>query len=107
MKIAKIETIQIQEFPYLLFVQVHTDEGIVGLGETQYHPEAVATYIHKQTAPYLLGKNPLDIERHWQEIFVQGQARLARQTEIRALSALDIALWDIFGQARASLSTSS
>ena len=95
----KSKRIQIQEFPYLLFVQVHTDEGIVGLGETQNHPEAVATYIHKQAAPYLLGKNPLDIERHWQEIFVQGQARLARSAEIRALSALDIALWDIFGQA--------
>ena len=41
---------------------------------------------------------PLDIERHWREIFLLGRAALTRSTEIRGLSALDIALWDIAGK---------
>lgn len=98
MKITRIETIQIAEFPQLLFVHLYTDEGIIGLGETSFGPQAVSTFIHTQVAPYLLGQNPLHIERHWQEIFARGRTTLSRGTEIRALSALDIALWDIFGQ---------
>jgi len=98
MKITRIDTIQIAEFPNLLFVHLHTDEGIVGLGETTYGPQAVAAFLHSQVAPYLLGKNPLHIERHWREIFVRGRTSLSRGAEIRGLSAVDIALWDIFGQ---------
>lgn len=92
MKITRIETIQIEEFPSLIFIQLHTNEGIVGLGETMFGPDAVAAFIHSQAAPYLLGKNPLDIERHWAEIFSLGRAVLSRSAEIRGLSALDIAL---------------
>ena len=99
MKITRIDTIQIQEFPSLVFVHLHTDEGIIGLGETMFGPDAVATFIHAQIAPYLLGKDPLDIEAHWREIFALGRATLSRSVELRALSAIDIALWDIFGKA--------
>jgi L-alanine-DL-glutamate epimerase-like enolase superfamily enzyme len=98
MKITRIDTIHIAEFPQILFVHLHTDEGLIGLGETTYGPQAVSTYIHTQVAPYLLGKNPLHIERYWNEIFTRGRTVLSRGTEIRALSAIDIALWDIFGQ---------
>ncbi len=42
MKITAIETIGLEEFPNLLWVQVHTDEGLVGLGETFFGPKAVA-----------------------------------------------------------------
>lgn len=99
MKITRLETIQVKEFPSLIFVQIYTDEGLVGLGETMFGPDTVATYIHSQAAPYLLGKNPLDIERHWRELFLASRAALTRSAEIRGLSAIDIALWDIFGQA--------
>ncbi len=98
MKITRIDTLTVAEFPTLLFVQIHTDAGIVGLGETLYGPAEVAAFIHSQAAPYLLGKDPLEIERHWMEIFKIGRSLLTRCAEIRALSALDIALWDIFGQ---------
>lgn len=98
MEITRIETIQIQEFPSLIFVHLHTNEGVVGLGETLFGPDAVATFIHSQVAPYLLGKDPLDIEAHWREIFALGRATLSRSAELRGLSAIDIALWDIFGQ---------
>lgn len=99
MKITQIETIQLNEFPKLIFVRLHTDEGVIGLGETMTGPDAVATHIHTMVAPYLLGKDPLDIERHWHEIFAIGRATLSRGVEIRALSAIDIALWDLYGKA--------
>jgi galactonate dehydratase len=99
MRITRIETIQLREFPTLLFVQLHTDEGITGLGETMFGPDAAASFIHSQAAPYLLGKDPLEIERHWREIFTLGRGVLTRSAEMRGLSALDIALWDIYGKA--------
>jgi L-alanine-DL-glutamate epimerase-like enolase superfamily enzyme len=99
MRITRIETIQMREFPTLLFVQLHTDEGLIGLGETMFGPDAAAAFIHNQAAPYLLGKDPLDIERHWGEIFALGRAVLTRSAEMRGLSAIDIALWDLYGKA--------
>jgi galactonate dehydratase len=98
MKITRIDTIHVAEFPNILFLHLYTDQGIVGLGETTYGPQTVSTFIHSQIAPYLLGKNPLHIERHWNEIFARGRTTLSRGAEIRGLSAMDIALWDIFGQ---------
>ena len=54
----------------ITWVQVHTDEGIVGLGEVWVNGTAsVATYVAEVLAPELLGKDPLDIERHWQRMF--------------------------------------
>ena len=47
MKITAIETIQLGEFPNLFWVQVHTDEGLVGLGEAFFGPTAVVAYVHE------------------------------------------------------------
>jgi L-alanine-DL-glutamate epimerase-like enolase superfamily enzyme len=98
MRITRIETIQLREFPTLLFVHLHTDEGLIGLGETMFGPDAAASFIHSQAASYLLGKDPLDIEQHWREIFTLGRGVLTRSAEMRGLSALDIALWDLYGK---------
>ena len=51
MKITAIETINLDEFPNVLWVHVHTDEGIVGLGETFYAVEPVIAHIHQTLAP--------------------------------------------------------
>ena len=51
MKITAVETIQLAEFPNLLWVHIHTDEGIVGLGETFYAVAPVAAHIHETCAP--------------------------------------------------------
>jgi L-alanine-DL-glutamate epimerase-like enolase superfamily enzyme len=99
MRITAIETIQLAEFSNVLWVLVVTDEGIVGLGETFFGADAVAGYIHESAASYLLGKDPLRIDEHshaLRSIYVGGTGSGA---EMRGLSALDIALWDIFGQA--------
>ncbi|MBI3971013.1 MAG: mandelate racemase/muconate lactonizing enzyme family protein [Chloroflexi bacterium] len=99
MKITRIETIRASAHPRLLWVQVHTDTRLVGLGETYYVPGAVAAVIHDVAAPLLLGEDPLDIERHWATFFAVTNYYGYAGAEMRALSALDIALWDIKGQA--------
>ncbi len=98
MKITKIETINLKEFPAATWVQVHTDAGHTGLGETWFGPKAVTGAIHEIFAPMLIGRNPLEIERHWRDMFDMANAFGYAGAEMRAISALDTALWDIAGQ---------
>jgi L-alanine-DL-glutamate epimerase-like enolase superfamily enzyme len=98
MKITKIETLRLGQHPNLIWVQIHTDTGLVGLGETFYVPGAVAAVIHDVAAPVLLGQDPLDLERHWHALFHIVNYYGYAGAEMRAISALDIALWDIAGQ---------
>lgn len=99
MKITAIETITLGEFPNILWVQVHTDEGLVGLGETFYAVAPVAAHIHETCAPYLLGKDPLRIDAHSRHFLNTYLGFNSVGVEMRAASAVDIALWDLFGQA--------
>jgi galactonate dehydratase len=97
MKVFRVDTLRLDEFPNILFVQVHTDEGLMGLGETFFGARAVEAYIHETAAPYLLGKDPLCIDRHARELYgYLGYASSGAET--RGNSALDIALWDLFGK---------
>ena len=64
MKVTRIDTLLVAEFPQLLWLRVHTDSGLIGTGETFFAPAPVAAYIHENVAPYLLGKDPRDIELH-------------------------------------------
>lgn len=97
MIVTRIETIQLAAFPNLLYVLVETDGGLTGLGETFLGADAVASWVHESAAPYLLGKDPLQIELHWQAL--KGFVGMnSTSTENRGRSAIDIALWDIFGK---------
>ncbi len=87
-----------QALPNNVWVRIHTDGGPVGLGETYYVPRAVASVIHDVFAPLLIGRDPLDIENHWQNMFALASFCGFAGAEMRAISALDIALWDIAGQ---------
>lgn len=98
MKITALETIQAEEFSNLLWVRVHTDAGVIGLGETFYGAGAVAAHIHTTLAGRLLGKDPLRIERHAKEMVDLPLAQASTGAEYRAASAIDIALWDLFGK---------
>jgi galactonate dehydratase len=101
MKITGIETIQVAAWPQLLWVQVSTDAGLVGLGETYRAADTVASYVHEIAAPYLLGQDPLNIERHSNALlrsFIAMVGYNSSGAEVRGASALDIALWDILGQ---------
>jgi L-alanine-DL-glutamate epimerase-like enolase superfamily enzyme len=97
LRIDAVETIVVEEFPNLVYVRLHTTDGIVGLGETFHGANSVAAWVHDTAAPYLLGKDPLLIERHWQQL--RGFVGLnSTGVENRGRSAVDIALWDIFGK---------
>jgi L-alanine-DL-glutamate epimerase-like enolase superfamily enzyme len=97
MKVIQIDTLRLDEFPNILFVLVHTDEELTGLGETFFGAKAVEAYVHETVAPYLLGKDPLHIDRHAKELYgYLGYASSGAET--RGNSALDIALWDLFGK---------
>ena len=98
-RITKIETIQLLAHPQLLWVQVYTDGGIVGLGETFYAPSVVAAAIHDWFGPLLIGRDPHEVERLWEQMFRLSDHAGYGGAEMRAISALDIALWDIKGQA--------
>jgi galactonate dehydratase len=93
----KITDIEILPIDRYLFVQVHTDEGIVGLGEsgTWGYLEASGAAV-ESFKRYLLGQDPLRIEHHWQYMYRCTHFRGA--AVMGALSAIDIALWDIAGK---------
>jgi len=61
MKVVGVETIRIAEYPAMLFLQIHTDEGVIGLGENCVGIGVVEEFIHESIAPRLLGKDPLAI----------------------------------------------
>ena len=98
MKITKIETFRLAEHPNQLWAHVHTDDGLVGLGETYYIPGAVEAVVHEFAAPLLLGQSAFDRERHWQDLFAYANFFGYAGAEMRAISALDIALWDLMGK---------
>jgi galactonate dehydratase len=97
-KINALETLRLDEFPNLLWTRILTDQGCTGIGETFYGAQAVEAHIHETLAPRLLGADPLRIE-HLNGIMTAlpvGQSSTG--VEYRAASALDIALWDLFGK---------
>lgn len=98
MKITAIESITLEAYPNVLWVHVHTDAGIVGLGETFYAVEPVIAHLHQTIAPYLLGQDPRAIDRHSRHMLYNYLGFKSVGAEMRAASAIDIALWDILGQ---------
>jgi galactonate dehydratase len=96
-QVVQVDTLRLGEFPNILFVLVRTDEGLVGLGETFFGARAVEAYVHETAAPYLLGKDPLRIDYHASQLHgYLGYASSGAET--RGNSAIDIALWDLFGK---------
>ncbi len=99
-KIVALETVIPDDImPGLLLLRIHTDNGLIGHGETYYAPHAVAALIHDWMGRRLLGSDPLSIENHWRFLYERASAFGGRGAELRALSAIDLALWDILGQA--------
>jgi galactonate dehydratase len=97
-KITAIETLRTAEFANVIWVRVHTDAGVIGLGETFYGAGAVEAHIHDTLAGRLLGRDPLAIEALHREMLNLPMAQASTGVEYRAASAIDIALWDAFGK---------
>lgn len=96
MKITELETTYVR--PRWLFLKVHTDEGITGLGEpvVEGRSQTVAAAV-QEIGRYLIGKDPRRIEHHWQAIY-RGQFYRGGPVLSSALSGIEQALWDITGK---------
>ncbi len=95
-KITKLETFLIK--PRWIFLKIHTDAGVVGLGEPLLEGRAltVKTAI-EEIEPYLLGKDPRRVVHHWQAIYRHAFYR-GGPILTSAISGIDQALWDIKGK---------
>jgi galactonate dehydratase len=97
-KITAIETLRTAEFANVIWVRIHTDAGPIGLGETFYGAGAVEAHIHDTLSGRLLGRDPLRIEAIYRDMVNLPMAQSSTGVEYRAASAIDIALWDLFGK---------
>lgn len=98
-RIVAIETVVPTEImSNLILLRIHTESGIIGCGETYYTPHAIESLIHDWMAERLIGADATDIEAHWRFLYERCSAFGAPGAEMRALSAIDVALWDILGK---------
>ncbi|AEL24661.1 galactonate dehydratase [Cyclobacterium marinum] len=95
-RITKLETFLVK--PRWIFLKIHTDAGVVGLGEPLLEGRAltIQTAI-KELEPYLIGKDPRRVVHHWQAIYRHAFYR-GGPILTSALSGIDHALWDIKGK---------
>ena len=96
MKITAVDVIAVKgrhwpRFP-MVFVEVHTDQGLTGLGEALPYQATGLIGSLREMGKALEGADPLRVEYHWERFF-RGGANLS------ALSALETAMWDIVGKA--------
>ena len=97
MKITRLETIQVK--PRFLFLRIHTDEGITGIGEAtlEGRTRVVQTMV-EHYAEYLVGQDPARIQHHWQVMY-RGDFYHGGPVGLSAMSGIEQALWDITGKA--------
>ena len=89
-----------------IVVEIETDEGITGIGETDLNAwiaraciEAPGTHtMDRGLRPLLIGRDPRDLEAIWHELYVGTCMTGRRGALVHAIGAIDIALWDICGQ---------
>jgi L-alanine-DL-glutamate epimerase-like enolase superfamily enzyme len=105
LQISKIETIRFNRGITVhagsvnwLWVRVHTDNGIIGLGETYPAAEAAEAVIAHALGKVLLGRDPREIDRLWSDMLLTVGYHGWAGAEMRAISAVDIALWDLLGK---------
>jgi L-rhamnonate dehydratase len=83
----------------VVFTIVETDQGVTGYGLTRGSQRfALKEFINRELTPFLRGKNPLETERVWQELYTTFNPRGQTGMWSSAVSAVDIALWDIKGK---------
>ena len=96
--ITSLRTLRIDERPNLIWLELETDDGRKGLGESFRGTHAVEAVIHDQIAPWLLGRDAQHIEAISNYLMNPCLGFHSASAEIRAASAVDIALWDLAGQ---------
>jgi galactonate dehydratase len=98
MRISRLETIRVEEFPNIIWVRVHGEDGLHGLGETFKAARSVETFVHEVIAPRVIGEDAFAIDKIAASL--HGYLGFSSSgVETRAASALDIALHDLWGKA--------
>jgi len=82
-----------------LVVEVFTDDGLVGIGNAALSPRVTKQVVDLYLAPLLIGKDPFDTEFLWQSMYRTTVAFGRKGSGMAAISAVDIALWDLMGKA--------
>jgi galactonate dehydratase len=93
-----LRTIRIAERPNLIWVEIETDEGLVGLGESFRGAQAVEAVLHETIAPWLVGRDSRRIEAISRHLMTPYLGFASASAEVRAASAVDLALWDLMGK---------
>ena len=98
MKITAFELLRVP--PSWVWLKIHTDEGITGLGEPylENHPESVIAEV-RRLEPLLVGEDPTRIEWLWNRMYEGGSGYKGGPVKMSAISGIDMALWDITGKA--------
>src|SRR3954463_9479350 len=81
-----------------LVVEIFADDGSVGIGNAALAPQITKQVIDLYLKPLLIGQNPWDIERLWQHMYRKTMAFGRKGVGMVAISAVDIALWDLLGK---------
>ena len=89
-----------------ILVEIYTDIGIIGYGETDTNPwvakaliDSPGTHTMDQSMKdILIGKDPLDISKRWEELYIGTAMTGRRGAGVNAIGAIDMALWDIKGK---------
>lgn len=95
--VTAVETVRLPDHPEYLWVLVETEDGFVGTGETMPRVASAEQVVHDILAPLLLG-SAVAPEAYWQRAFQSISYHGYAGAELRALSAVDIALWDLLAQ---------
>src|ERR1700712_1603791 len=95
--ITALRTTRIAARPNLIWVEIETEDGLTGLGETFRGASAVEAVLHDQVAPWLVGRDARHIEAVSRHLTTTYLGYNSASAEIRAASAVDIALWDLAG----------
>src|SRR6266566_4408548 len=85
--------------PNWTWIRVHSESGHVGIGESYPRNESEAAVVHSTVAPFLLGRDGGDIDRIWADLYRTFDFQVTGGTEMRVLSAINLALWDLLGKA--------
>lgn len=105
LKLAKIETLHFPKgrdsapfWPHWTWLRLTTTSGLQAVGETYPRTAQEAEMVHSLLAPLLKDRDLRDIERIWTDLYHTFDFQIAGGTEMRVLSALDLALWDLLGK---------
>lgn len=93
-----LRTYRLPDRPSLIWLELETDDGLVGLGETFRGAVSVETCLHEELAPWLLGRDARQIEGISRHLLTPYVGYNSSGVEVRSASAVDIALWDLAGQ---------